>query len=84
MTTLYSDSIRNFIRTRPWPTGLQWEVVEYDDYLGFRFFRDNFNSFDGETKLYIAMLVKELMEKIRADGIPIYMEKMESAYGRNE
>jgi tRNA(Ile)-lysidine synthase TilS/MesJ len=83
VTTLYSDEIRAFIRTRPWPTGLQWEIVEYEDYLGFRFFRDNFNSFDGEERYHIAMLVKEVMEKIRKDGIPIYMEKMESAYWRD-
>lgn len=83
MTTLYSDEVRGFIRSRPWPTDLQWEVVEYDGYLAFRFFRDNFNSFDGEERYHIAMIVKETMEKIRADGIPIYMEKMESAKGRD-
>jgi len=81
--TLYSDEVRNFIRTRDWPRGLAWEVVEYPDYLGFRLFRDNFNSFDGEDRLQIAMMVKEVMEKIRKDGIPIYMEKMESVHGRN-
>lgn len=84
MTSLYSDEIRTFIRTRPWPHGLQWEIVEYEGYLGFRFFRDNFNSFDGEERYHIAMMVKEVMEKIRGDGIPIYMEKMESAKGRTD
>lgn len=84
MTSLYSDEIRNFIRTRRWPRGLAWEVVEYDTHLGFRMFRDNFNSFSGEDKWHIAMMVKEVMEKIRGDGIPIYMEKMESVYRRGE
>lgn len=82
MTSLYSNEIRDYIRSRAWPRNLQWEVVEYEGYLGFRFFRDNFNSFDGEERYHIAMMVKEVMEKIRKDGIPIYMEKMESAHGR--
>jgi len=72
--SLYSDEIRNYIRTRSWPAGLLYEIVEYEGYLGFRLFRNNFNSFDGEDRLQIAMTVKEIMEKIRADGIPIYME----------
>lgn len=74
MESLYSDEIRNYIRTRSWPARLLYEIVEYNDYLGFRLFRNNFNSFDGEDRLQIAMTVKEIMEKIRADGIPIYME----------
>lgn len=74
MTTLYSDEIKKYIRSRQWPAGLKIELVEYELYLGMRLFRDNFNSFDGEDKLQIAMMVKECMEKIRGDGIPIYME----------
>lgn len=74
MQTLYSDEIRNYIYTRAWPTRLLFEIVEYEEYLGFRLFRDNFNRFDGEDRRQIAMMVKEVMEKVRADGIPIYME----------
>lgn len=74
MQSLYSKKIGHYIRTRTWPPGLVYEIVEYKDYLGFRLYRDNFNSFDGEDKLQIAMMVKEVMEKIRASGIPIYME----------
>lgn len=72
--SLYSNELRVFVRTRNWPRHLAWEVVEYDEHLGFRLFRDNFNSFDGEDRLQIAMMVKEVMEKIRGVGIPIYME----------
>lgn len=72
--TLYSKEIMQYIHTRQWPRGLKIEVVEYEEYLGLRLFRDNFNAFDGEDRLQIAMMVKEVMEKVRADGIPIYME----------
>jgi hypothetical protein len=82
VSSLYTDDVQKFITTRDWPLKLQWEVVEYEDSLGFRLFRDNFNSFDGEDRLHIAMMVKEVMEKIRKMGIPIYMEKMESVYNR--
>lgn len=74
MGSLFSDEIRMFIRTRDWPRGLAYEVVEYEEHLSLRLFRDNFNAFDGEDRLQIAMMVKEVMEKIRKDGIPIYME----------
>jgi hypothetical protein len=43
-------------------------------YLQFQLYRDNFNSFDGEDRKQIAAMVAEVMEKIRGDGIPIYME----------
>lgn len=76
MDSLYSAEIKQFVESRKWPKGkrLRLEVVEYEDYLGFRLFRDNFNSFDGEDRLQIAMTIKEIMEKIRADGIPCYIE----------
>lgn len=45
-----------------------------DLYLQFVVFRDNFNSFDGEDRLQIAMMIKEFMEKVRGMGVPIYME----------
>ena len=74
MDSLYSDEIRRYINTRSWPKRIVWEVIEYEGYLGFRLFRDNFNAFDGEDRMQIAMMVKEIMEKIRKDGVPIYME----------
>ena len=74
MTTLYSDDIKKYVRGRQWPAGLIYEIVEYEFHLGMRLFRDNFNAFDGEDKLQIAMMVKECMETIRKMGIPIYME----------
>jgi hypothetical protein len=80
--TLYSNEIRNYIRSRDWPLRLQWEVAEYEEHLAFRFFRDNFNTFDGEEQRRIAMMVREVMEKVRGDGIPIYMEVMKSAHDR--
>lgn len=75
--TLYTPEVKEFVHTRKWPKGLQLDVIEYPDYLGFRFYRDNFIQFDGEDQLQIANMVKEVMEKIRSMGIPCYMEKME-------
>ena len=72
--TLLSDDIRTFIRTRAWPKKLVVVTVEYEDHLGLRFFRGNFNSFEAADRMQIAMMVKETMEKIRKIGIPIYLE----------
>lgn len=76
--TLYTDEIKRFVRSRNWPSGLMLDVIEYEEYLGFRFYRDNFITFDAEQQRQIAATVKEVMEKIRSLGIPCYMEKVES------
>jgi hypothetical protein len=81
--SLYSHNLRVFIHSREWPKGIQFQIVEYPDYLGFRLFRDNFNAFDGEDQKQIALMVKEIMEKVRADGIPIYMEVLKTMEKNN-
>ena len=77
MNSLYTPDIRNYVFTRDWPKGLIIDIVEYETHLGFRFYRDNFIQFGSEAQRQIAMTVKEVMEKLRGDGIPCYMEKME-------
>lgn len=71
---LYNNDIKEYVASRKWPKGLVFDVVEYEGYLAFRFYRDNFNTFDSADRLQIAGQVKEVMEKIRIDGVPTYME----------
>lgn len=54
--------------------GLRALITEEDTHLQLVLFRDNFNSFTGDQRYGFAMLVKEFMEKVRAMGVPIYME----------
>ena len=82
MESLYSDEVRAYVNTRDWPKGLRIDVFEnYEPgpHLNFVFYRDNFIQFDTDQQAKIASLVKEVMEKLRADGIPCYMGKMENA-----
>jgi hypothetical protein len=72
--SLYSNEIRQFFQSRDWPKGLRATIAEEEHNLNFVLFRDNFNSFDGEDRLQIAMMVKEFMEKVRGMGVPIYMQ----------
>lgn len=72
MTSLYSNSIRTFLRTRDWPKDLVWEVVEFEDCLKFRVYRQNINALDGEDKLHLAKVLNETLWGIRNRGIPIY------------
>lgn len=72
--SLYNNNIKQFVSSLKWPKGLVFDVVEYEYHLGFRFYRDNMNTFDSEDLMQIASQVKEVMEKIRNDGIPCYME----------
>lgn len=77
--SLYTDDVRRLFRGIRWPAGIVCHIAEEEMNLNLIFFRDNFNSFDGEDRKYIAMLVKEFMEKVRGMGIPIYMQVMEGS-----
>lgn len=72
--SLYSPEISHFFHTRQWPKGFLAVIIEKELFLQFIVYRDNFESFDGEDKKQIAMMVKEFMEKVRGMGVPIYME----------
>lgn len=76
--SLYNQEISRYFHSLRWPKGFKAQIVERTSaeqlYLQFIVFRDNFNSFDGEDRLQIAMMVKEFMEKVRGMGVPIYME----------
>lgn len=74
MASLYTNEVRQFLRTREWPKGLIWEIVEFDDFLRFRLYRDNINAFDATDKLQLAKVVNEALSAISQRGIPIYTE----------
>ena len=80
--SILTPAIQQYVFSREWPSGLQIRLAErkahplidMPAYIQFILYRDNFNAFDGEDRYSIAMLVKEVMEKIRGDGVPIFME----------
>lgn len=71
---LLNDSVLKYIDTRDWPSGLRYRLKEKRGYIQFTLFRDNFSAFDGVDQQQVAAMVKEVMEGIRATGIPIYLE----------
>lgn len=72
--TLYSDEIKSLLRNYNWPAGLVVDIIEYSDYLGMRLYRDNFETFDGVDKQFIAKQVGGAIEAVRKRGCPCYME----------
>ena len=72
--SLYTDEVRAIIRSREWPVELVYEIVEYEDSLGLRFFRLNINALSIDDKLRLAPIINETMTTIRNKGIPIYTE----------
>ena len=77
MSSFYTPEMREYVRSRDWPKGLLFEVVEYKDSLGIRFYSHNFDNMDGVDKHQAAMMIKEVIEKFRSLGIPTYLEKAE-------
>lgn len=81
MTSLYTNEVREYVNTRPWPKGLKLTVTEPHEpepHLLFIFYRDNWLTFDSDQQMMIANIVGEVMNKLRRDGIPCYMGKQES------
>lgn len=72
MDSLYSNDMRRFFNTRPWPPTLIWEIVEFEDCLKLRLFRDNINALNSDEKLHLAKLVNETLTSVRNNGVPIY------------
>ena len=73
-SSLYTDEIRAYVRSRPWPADLIYEIVEYEDSLGLRFIRLNINGLSIDDKLRLAPIINDTMTTIRNKGIPIYTE----------
>ena len=72
--TLYSDEIKELVRSCEWPRRLVLDVIEYPEYLGIRLHRNNFESFSSADKKVIAERVGQVIMAIRSKGCPCYME----------
>jgi hypothetical protein len=78
--TLYSNEVRSFINSRDWPKGLLLEVRENDfpqQHLNIVFFRHNWLTLTAEDQIRTTEIVREVIAKLWADGIPTYTGKME-------
>lgn len=79
---LYSQEVREFIHSRDWPSGVKFEIRQNDEpapHLNIVFYRDNWLTLDYQAQLKITEIVKEVMHKLHADGIPTYVGKIERA-----
>jgi hypothetical protein len=81
-TSLYTQEVRQFIRTRDWPKGLILDVFEADEpspHLNIIFYRDNWLTLEFAQQQQVVTIVQEVMAKLWGDGIPTYVGKMERA-----
>lgn len=80
MSSLYTPAVREFIHSHNWPKSVIWEIREnYEPapHLSIIFFRDNWLTLTVEEQLQVTSIVKEIMAKLWADGIPMYTGKFE-------
>jgi hypothetical protein len=74
--SLYTPEVRD------WPRGVIVDICEADDpqpHLNLIFYRDNWLTLRPEDHVKITEIVKEIMAKLWADGIPTYTGKMEAS-----
>lgn len=86
-TRLYTNEVRNYLYSRDWPKGLVVEFQEKQEpesHINIEFYRDNWLTLAPESHVKIVGIVKEIMDKLWADGIPTYVGKMESMYASEE
>lgn len=83
VNSLYNHNMKQHLHSLPWPKGFIWEIVEFEDCLKMKVYRDNLNSFDSDQKLLIAKLMGESLRNIFKSGIPIYTW-VAKGDGRNE
>jgi hypothetical protein len=82
--SLYTPEVREYIFSRNWPRGVIVDIYENDEpapHLNIIFYRDNWLTLQTEDHLRITEIVKEIMAKLWADGIPTYTGKMEASNG---
>lgn len=72
--SLYSTEVKQTLGRFEWPKGLIIDVVEYDNHLGLRLYRDNFETFDGVDKEFIAKQIGGAIAAVREKGCPLYLE----------
>lgn len=72
--TLLTHEVQRFIKDQPWPSGLQVRLLDKGEFIRLVLFRDNMLTFDGEDLQQIANVCNRLFEKLRKDGIPIFLK----------
>lgn len=72
--SLYTIDIANILRSYRLPNTLVVDVIEYEEHLALRLYRDNFEAFDGTDKEYIAKKIGAAVNKVRSLGCPMYLE----------
>lgn len=78
MNTLYSEEIRDMVRSVRWGVkGFFVDVVEYGGeapYLGLVIRPSNFNAFSVHDRIHLAEKVNALVADINTKGCPAYVE----------
>lgn len=77
MKILTTDVV-DYISNQPWPKGLQWGLKESDIQCWIVFYRDNWITLRPEDHEQVASIMFEVLTNLRAKGVPIFMERMES------
>jgi len=71
---LYTAEVRELLHSYKWPKGLIVHVVEYQNHISLRLYRDNFITFDGVDMEYVAKVINEALSKINKLGCPCLLE----------
>ena len=72
--TLLTQEVQRYIKGQPWPSGLEIRLLDRETFIRLILFRDNMLTFDGEDLQQIANVCNRIFEKLRADGIPIWLK----------
>lgn len=78
MSSQYTPEIQKLLHTiKPPHPGFIIDVVEYDDYLALRVYRDNIERFSEPQKVALAEHLYRLRDAVRSTGAKCHVEGVE-------
>jgi len=73
--SLYNDNVRRIFKTTKCPyRGFVVDMVEHDDYLELRVYKDNIESFSEPQKLGLSEYLYLLRDAIRLTGVKCHIQ----------
>lgn len=84
-TRILTPEVVSYIDSQKWPKGLQYGLRESPEdevpQAWITFYRDNWLTLPREDHEEIARIMFEVLTNLRNQGVPIFMERMESRHG---
>lgn len=78
---ILTPEIVTYLDSQDWPKNLQWSLKESDIQAWIVFYRDNWLTLRSEDHEQVGRIMFKVLTNLRKQGVPIFMERMETRNG---